>query len=112
MTVTPYGDRLEPKTKDYVPDLVISDVLELTDILLPSTKPTRDDDEGCDDARVEETRSLSRPFRSLSTGNAAKVTQLDEEGNRALDKTHRRFAVSLLADMDSCSSSSSSAEFS
>lgn len=108
--MTPYGDRLEPKTKDYVPDLVIKTVLELNDILLP---PPCDDNGVVEDAAVvEETRSQCRPFRSLSTGNAAKVTQLDDEGNRRLDKTHRRFAVSLLADMDSCSSSSSSADFS
>lgn len=105
LTVTPYGDRLEPKTKDYVPDLVIQDVLELNDILLP---PPQDGENGNE---AEDARSQSRPFRSLSTG-AAKVTQLDEDGNRSLDKSHRRFAVSMLADMDSCSSSSSSAEFS
>lgn len=119
LTITPYGDRLEPKTKDYVPDVVIQSVLDLNEILL--TTNTNEDDANCDGqiddndgSLVEGVRNnLSRPFRSLSTGNAGKVTQLDDDGNnRALDKSNRRFAVSLLADMDSCSSSSSSAEVS
>lgn len=109
MTVTPYGDRLEPKTKEFVPDLVIQNVLELSEILLPTT--TGDDNSGRGGTTVEEARSMSRPFRSLSTGNATQRLE-GEDGHRTLDKTPRRFAMSLLADMDSCSSSSSSAEFS
>lgn len=119
LTVTPYGDRLEPKANDYVPDVVIQNVLELNDLFL--AKSANGDNDDNEDARpgnpaIDGIRSnVTRPFRSLSTGNAGQVvtTALDEEnGTRCLDKTRRRFAVSLLADMDSCSSSSSSADFS
>lgn len=106
LTVSPYGDRLEPQTTDYVPDLVIQNVLELHGILLP---PPNDNDGQSGDLLGE--RAQCRPFRSLSTGNAAKATELDADGNRSLGKSSRRFAMSLL-DMDSCSSSSSSADFS
>lgn len=123
LTVTPYGDRLEPQTTDYVPDLIIKNVLELSEILLPPPpKPTPEGSDGVDDAGdvtgvvkpLEPGRSLTmRPFRSLSTGNA-KLTHMDDNGNRSLDKSlPRRFAMSMLADLDtSCSSNSSSAEFS
>lgn len=112
--MTPYGDRLEPKTKDYVPDVVIQTVLELNEILLPTND--NDNDGAAAAQRRIEARSLARPFRSLSTGpgGAAKVvTQLDEDGNRGMmmrNKAHLHFSV--LADLESCSSSSSSVEFS